>query len=127
MLDYNAAPGAIHGYDFAGTTVALEADALTFGHRVSGIVHGMNKLQADVGVFAEYAGACADSLLKVPDYMSFEAASTNLFSKLRVPASLDQHRGQSGEIQIKAEDREFVLVAGENSQWQTRAIQLLKL
>ncbi|KAJ5922015.1 hypothetical protein N7516_009718 [Penicillium verrucosum] len=24
MLDYSAAPGAIHGYDFAGTVVALE-------------------------------------------------------------------------------------------------------
>ena len=60
--------------------------------------------------------------------MSFEeATSMNLFSKLRLPASPDQLRGQSGEIKIKAKDREFVSVGGENSQWHTRATQLLKL
>ena len=50
MLDYSAAPGAIHGYDLAGTILALGADALALGHlavgdRVAGMVHGMNKLQ----------------------------------------------------------------------------------
>ncbi|OBT42043.1 hypothetical protein VE00_07449 [Pseudogymnoascus sp. WSF 3629] len=65
MLDYSAAPGVIHGYDFAGTIVALGADALALGHlavgdRVAGMVHGMNKLQPDVGAFAEYVGAWAD-------------------------------------------------------------------
>lgn len=49
MLDYSAEPGVIHGYDFAGTIVALGAYALALGHlavgdRVDGMVHGMNKL-----------------------------------------------------------------------------------
>ncbi|OBT72928.1 hypothetical protein VF21_07781 [Pseudogymnoascus sp. 05NY08] len=142
MLDYSAAPGAIHGYDFAGTIVALGADALALGHlavgdRVAGMMHGMNKLQPDVGAFAEYVGSCADLLLKVPDKMTFEeaaslgmgvaAASMSLFSELRVPALLEQLRGQSGGNQVKAEDREFVLVAGGSTASGTRAIQLLKL
>lgn len=73
-----------------------------------GMVHEINKLQADVGVFSEYAGACADSLLKVPDHMSLEeAASMNLFSKLRVPASLGQLHGQSGEIKSRQKIRDL--------------------
>jgi NADPH:quinone reductase-like Zn-dependent oxidoreductase len=79
MLDYSAARGAIHGYDFAGTIVALGADSprhLAVGDRVAGLVHGMNKLQPDVGAFAEYVGAYADLLLKIPDGMSFEEAAS---------------------------------------------------
>ncbi|KAL8721590.1 MAG: hypothetical protein Q9225_001754 [Loekoesia sp. 1 TL-2023] len=146
MLDYSAAPGAIHGYDFAGTIVALGTDAglsgsLAVGDRVAGLVHGMNKLQPDVGAFAEYVGASADLLLKLPDHMSFEeaasfgtgvaTASMSLFSELRVPASLDQlreHRSVRDEqAEIEADEREFVLVAGGSTATGTRAIQMLKL
>ena len=140
MLDYSAAKGAIHGYDFAGTIVALGADALASGHleigdRVAGLVHGMNKLQPDVGAFAEYVGAYADLLLKIPDHMSFEeaasfgtglaTASLSLFSELRVPASLDQLRENKPVNNV--EEREFVLIAGGSTATGTRAIQLLKL
>ena len=140
MLDHSAAKGAIHGYDFAGTIVALGADALALGHlaigdRVAGLVHGMNKLQPDVGAFAEYVGACADLLLKIPDHMSFEeaasfgtglaTASLSLFSELRVPASLDDVR--KNKTVSDAEEREFVLVAGGSTATGTQAIQLLKL
>ncbi|KAI4119468.1 MAG: hypothetical protein LQ345_000622 [Seirophora villosa] len=140
MLDYSAAAGAIHGYDFAGTIVALGADALASGHlavgdRVAGLVHGMNKLRPDVGAFAEYVGAYADLLLKVPDHMSFEeaasfgtgvaTASIGLFSELGVPASLDQLRKNQPADDV--EEREFVLVAGGSTATGTRAIQLLKL
>ena len=146
MLDYSAVRGTILGYDFAGTIVALGTDTLTSGHlavgdRVAGLVHGMNKLQPDVGAFAEYVGACADLLLKVPDHMSFEeaasfgtgvaTASISLFSELRVPASLDQlreHQPVSDEqAAVGVEEREFVLVSGGSTATGTRAIQLLKL
>lgn len=140
MLDYSAAAGAIHGYDFAGTVVALGSDAATTGHlavgdRVAGLVHGMNKLQPDVGAFAEYVGAYADLLLKIPDSMSLEeaasfgtgvaTASIGLFSELGVPASLDQLR--EGKPAGDVEEREFVLVAGGSTATGTRAIQLVKL
>ena len=80
-LEYSPIPGAIVGSDFAGTVVALGADALaagqfTVGDRVAGTVLGMNKLRPDVGAFAEYVNAMADFLLKIPDNMSFEKAAT---------------------------------------------------
>jgi NADPH:quinone reductase-like Zn-dependent oxidoreductase len=145
MLDYSAAVGAIHGYDFAGIVVALGADALaagrlSVGDRVAGLVHGMNKLKKDVGAFAEYVGAYADLLLKIPDHMSFEEAATlgtgtatatlGLFHELRVPASLEQlqyYQSVKDESPETREGKEFVLVAGGSTATGTRALQLLKL
>lgn len=143
MLDYSAAVGAIHGYDFAGTVVALGADALAAGHlavgdRVAGLVHGMNKLRPDVGAFAEYVGAYADLLLKIPDHMSFEEAASlgtgvataalGLFHELRVPASLEQLSAHMDDAPAAVnEGRDFVLVAGGSTATGTRALQLLKL
>ena len=134
MLDYSPVPGAIHGYDFAGTIVAMGKDThghLKVGDRVAGFVHGMNPLIPDVGAFAEYVAASADLLLKIPDRMEFEEASTiglglftaglGIFRNLRVPASLDP----PGPFDPSRPD--FVLVAGGSTATGTRAIQLLKL
>lgn len=134
MLDYSAAAGAIHGYDFAGTIVALGTNApahLVVGDRVTGLVHGMNSLQPDVGAFAEYVGACADLLLKLPESIRFEdgaslgtglaTAALGLFRELAVPATVDQ-LGHTGSTKP-----DFVLVAGGSTATGTRAIQLLKL
>lgn len=145
MLDYSAAPGAIHGYDFAGTIVALGEDALgsgrlAVGDRVAGFVHGMNRLRPHVGAFAEYVGACADILVKLPDGVGFEEAATlgvgigtavlGLFGELRIPASLDRlregGRKTPGDYEGE-EERAFVLVAGGSTATGTRAIQLLKM
>ena len=104
---------------------------LAIGDRVAGMVHGMNKLQPDIGAFAEYVGACADLLLKIPDSMGFDEGASlgtgvgtallGLFYELKVPLSIDQSR--------KADTSgggEFVLVAGGATATGTRAIQLLK-
>lgn len=146
MLDYSPAPGAIHGYDFAGTIVTLGADALALGHlavgnRVAGLVHGMNKLQPANGAFAEYFGATADLLLKVPDHMSFEeaasfgtgvaAACLGLFGELRIPASfgqlLDRCSASTKQAETAIEEREYILIAGGSTATGTRVIQLAKL
>ena len=129
ILDHSPAAGAIDSYDFAGTIFALGADVLASGRfavgdRVAGMVHGMNKLQPDVGAFAEYVGACADVLLKLPGRMGFEeaaglgleiaTAAMGLFNELRVPASFEQLRaaaGVDGE-EKELQNRGFVLVAG---------------
>ncbi|KAI9687443.1 MAG: putative secondary metabolism biosynthetic enzyme [Bathelium mastoideum] len=134
MLDYSAAAGAIHGYDFAGTIMALGKDAplhLHVGDRVAGVVHGMNSLQPDVGAFAEYVGACADILLKIPDDMRFEDAATlgtgvatvvlALFGDLKVPGSLEGLQQPVNGVP------EFVLVCGGSTATGTRAIEMLKL
>ena len=140
-LEYSVVPNAIVGGDFAGTVVALGADALASGQlavgdRVAGTVLGMNKLRPDIGAFAEYVNAMADFLLKIPDDMSFEDAATlplgagtalyALFSELHIPASLDQLGAERG-VKEARDDLEFVLVAGGSSATGTRAIQLLKL
>ncbi|KAL4733343.1 GroES-like protein [Aspergillus similis] len=145
MLDYSAAVGATHGYDFAGTIVALGANALASGYlsvgdKVAGLVHGMNKLRPDLGAFAEYVGAYADLLLKIPDHMSFEEAASlgtgvataalGLFHELRVPTSLEQLHNFSGITESPSKEEQghkFVLVAGGSTATGTRALQLLKL
>ncbi|KAK4642249.1 putative secondary metabolism biosynthetic enzyme [Podospora bellae-mahoneyi] len=133
MLDYSPAQGAIHGYDFAGTIVALGKDApahLSVGDRVAGMVFGGNSNVKTIGGFSQYVGAMADLLLRLPEDMSFEegaslgtgvaTATLSLFDRLRVPATLDDLR--RGE----PKQGEFVLVAGGSTASGTRAIQLLK-
>lgn len=132
MLDYSAAVGAIHGYDFAGTIVELGADApshLAVGDRVAGFVHGMNSLQPDVGAFAEYVGASGNFLLKIPEDMRFEDAASlgvgvataglGLFKELEVPATLEKPAQSARGT--------FVLVCGGSTSTGTRAIQMLKM
>ena len=132
MLDFSAAAGAIHGYDFAGTIVALGADApahLAVGDRVAGLVHGMNALRPEIGAFAEYVGATGHLLLKIPDIMSFEDAATlgtgvataglALFKELNLPGTLEQPTQKAR--------RPFVLVCGGSTATGTRALQMLKL
>ena len=147
MLDYSAAAGAIHGYDFAGIITALGEGApahLAVGDRVAGMVHGMNSLLPDVGAFAEFVGAYADLLLKIPDRMSFEeaaglgtgiaTAALGLFRELKIPASLvdkKQIPNKTSSVDETSshptEESEFVLVAGGSTATGTRAIQMLKL
>ena len=137
-LDYSPAAGSIMGFDFAGTVVALGTDAtaqgrLAVGDRVAGVVYGMDKLQPDVGAFAQYVGALADLTLKLPDNLTFENAAAlglavatatyGLFKELELPSSLDQLAAGKGEQQ---QPGGFVLVAGGSTATGTRAIQLLK-
>ncbi|KGO65249.1 Polyketide synthase, enoylreductase [Penicillium italicum] len=139
MLDYSPAAGAVHGYDFSGTVVALGSDVpshLAVGDRVAGFVHGMNSLQPGIGAFSEYVGACADILLKIPDHMSFEDAAglgtgvatavLGLFRELQIPGDLNLGL-KSGGGSVQASEKDFVLVAGGSTATGTRAIQLLKL
>ena len=136
-LDYSPAAGSIMGFDFAGTVVALGTDAaaqgrLAVGDRVAGVVYGMDKLQPDVGAFAQYVGALADLTLKLPDNLTFENAAAlglavatatyGLFKELELP-SLDQLATGNGEQQ---QPGPYVLVAGGSTATGTRAIQLLK-
>lgn len=139
MLDYSAASGAIIGYDFAGTVVAVGdgVNNISVGDRVAGLVHGMNKLIPHVGAFCEYVGAYADLLLKIPDDMSFEegasfgtgvaTAALTLFSELGLPVGVDELSKGEPVTSEDRDEREIVLVAGGATATGTRAIQLLKL
>ncbi|KAM0276943.1 hypothetical protein ACHAQH_006228 [Verticillium albo-atrum] len=131
MVDYSATRGAINGYDFSGEVVsigsAVNREDLAVGDRVCGMVHGMNLLEPNNGAFAQYVGAQADFLLKIPDDMSFEEAASlgtgvstaglALFNSLKIPATPD----------APAENPFFVLVYGASTATGTIALQLLKL
>ncbi|KAK4065848.1 uncharacterized protein Triagg1_8400 [Trichoderma aggressivum f. europaeum] len=130
-LDYSPAPGAIIGFDFAGTIVALGVDAakegrLAVGDRVAKVVYGMDRLQPDGGAFAQYVGALADLVLKLPDHISLEdatalgLATATLFKEMELPGALDR-------LSVPVSDRgNFVLVAGGSTATGTRAIELPK-
>ncbi|PVH70213.1 putative zinc-binding dehydrogenase family oxidoreductase [Cadophora sp. DSE1049] len=123
------APGAILGCDFAGTVVAVghAVQTLKVGDRISGVVMGMNSLQPTIGAFANYVGAQADLVLKIPDKMSFAEASTlgtvfntsslALFKSLALPHSPES----------PATKPYPVLVYGGSTATGIAAIQLLRL
>ena len=138
MLDYSPATGAIHGYDFAGTIVAVDSDApshLAVGDRVASLVHGNNSLNPSIGAFSEYVAAEGDLILKLPDSMSFEDGATIgtglgtallcLFRELEVPGSLDKIKCLL--MDEPDTEGEFALVAGGATATGTRALQMLKL
>ncbi|EHK99495.1 putative protein TOXD [Glarea lozoyensis 74030] len=143
MLDYSPAVGAIHGYDFAGVVVGLGSEApghLSIGDRVAGAVHGNNSLEPCVGAFAQYVGATAELLLKIPDGMAFEEASTLgiglataglvLFRELEIPVRIEDLIVRAADAKISpnaAPSGAWVLVSGGSTATGTRAIQMLKL
>lgn len=74
-----AAPDGISGCDFAGTVVEVGSEvkkSLKPGDRIAGVCHGGNLSNAEDGSFAEYCMAKGDLLVKIPDNLSFENAST---------------------------------------------------
>ncbi|KAF5857796.1 hypothetical protein ETB97_005248 [Aspergillus alliaceus] len=140
MLDYSPEVGAIHGCDFAGVVVALGSDAprhLSIGDRVAGAVHRNNSLEPRVGAFAQYVGATAELLLKIPDTMTFEKASTlgiglataglALFRELEIPVRIEDLIDRAGPDSDVTPNAAWVLVSGGSTATGTRAIQLLKL
>lgn len=140
-LEYSTIPGAIVGSDFSGAVAALGSDVkasgrFAIGDRVAGTVLGMNKMRPDIGAFAEYVNAMSDFLLKIPDSLSFEEASTlplgaatalfALFNEMELPVSLDELGAHESRPATQV-GGEIVLVAGGSTATGTRAIQLLKL
>lgn len=131
MTGHLAYAGAVSGYDFAGTVVAIGSSVsrpgLVIGDRVCGAVHGQNPLDLEEGAFQEYVKSPAHAVLKIPDSMSFEDAVTlgvavgtaglALFRSLNVP----------GTIELPTKRPVPVLVHGGSTCVGTLAIQLLKL
>ncbi|KAK2601339.1 hypothetical protein N8I77_010794 [Diaporthe amygdali] len=132
MQGRNATTGAVAGHDFAGIVVAIGSESWTaapiaVGDRVCGAVVGMHSLTPRIGAFAEYTAAFDVLLLKIPDYMAMEDASSlgigigtaglALFHDLQVP----------GYPTKPASQETTVLVYGGSTSVGTLAIQLLKL
>ncbi|OBT52390.1 hypothetical protein VE04_07577 [Pseudogymnoascus sp. 24MN13] len=109
----------------------------SIGDRVAGAVHGNNSLEPRVGAFAQYVGATAELLLKIPDTMTFEESSTlgiglataglALFRELEIPVSIEDLIDRAGPDSDVTSNAAWVLVSGGSTATGTRAIQLLKL
>ncbi|KAH8701328.1 chaperonin 10-like protein [Phaeosphaeriaceae sp. PMI808] len=78
MPSYFTTPGAIGGYDFAGTVAILgpnTSSRFRVGDRVCGAVHGSNPLDHSSGSFATYVRVSVDLLVKVPQTLRWEEAA----------------------------------------------------
>jgi aspyridone synthetase trans-acting enoyl reductase len=130
MADYSANPGALGGNDFSGDVVEVGAQVTRFkvGDRIFAMVFGLNPSDPTSGAFAEYALATADLACKIPEWMSYEEASSMgiglgtagaaLFRNLQLslPESKEKNMAKS----------RHVLVSGGSTATGTIAIQLLK-
>ncbi|KAK4201206.1 Enoyl reductase LovC [Triangularia verruculosa] len=129
MIGAYVTPGSIAGCDFAGEVVATGSAVtnLFIGDRVCGAVMGMNPNHPDVGAFANYVGARADRVLRIPSSLpyhdgaalatSFMTAGLALFNSLKLPGS-PLHPTANAKP---------VLVYGGSTATGTAALQLLRL
>lgn len=77
-IDYSPIPGSVGGHDFAGEVVQLGAAVTRFkkGDRIFGTVFGLNPEDKASGAFSDYILAVEDLSCHVPEFMTFEEAST---------------------------------------------------
>lgn len=78
-IDFRATKGALNGCDYAGIVEAVGdnvKNGLKVGDRVAGFTHGSNQSNLEDGAFAEHIVAKSQLATKIPDSLSFEAAST---------------------------------------------------
>ncbi|KAI1191561.1 putative alcohol dehydrogenase [Nemania serpens] len=85
------------GCDYAGVVEKIGSKVTNFkvGDRITGWVHGSNRVNHESGAFAEYAVAKASTQRKIPDSMTFEDAATlgtaimtvglGMYKRLKVP------------------------------------------
>jgi NADPH:quinone reductase-like Zn-dependent oxidoreductase len=98
-IDLEDCNDTIAGCDYAGVVEAIGTAVSKNwkkGDRVAGFVHGCNLLRPDSGAFPEYVLTRRDIQFHIPDFMSFEAASTlgvgltavgqNLYQYLQLPS-----------------------------------------
>jgi NADPH:quinone reductase-like Zn-dependent oxidoreductase len=81
-IQFQNTPGGLVGCDYAGIVeeVACEGASKRFerGDRVACFVHGANAVAADVGAFAKFILAKANPQMRIPDNISFEAATLGM-------------------------------------------------
>ncbi|GAB7356571.1 hypothetical protein MBLNU459_g7305t1 [Dothideomycetes sp. NU459] len=126
-----AKDNCIVGCDYAGVVEAV-GRAVTKrwqrGDRVCGCGHGSNYVNADDGVFAEYAAVKGDLQMRIPDNLSFEKAATVGLGAITVGQGLYQ-KALNLRLPTDAIVRNgvCVLVYGGSSATGALAIQYAKL
>ncbi|KAJ5344329.1 Protein TOXD [Penicillium brevicompactum] len=129
-LDHFGKPGAGAGYDFAGEVVEIGENVKSqwaVGDRVAGFVHGCHAANYTIGAFREYLIADSDLVLRLPDHVSYEAAST-LGMGISTSA---QALYQSLKLPLPSKDptpaNQTILIYGGATATGSIAIQLAKL
>jgi NADPH:quinone reductase-like Zn-dependent oxidoreductase len=124
-------PGAIFGFDCAGTIVAIGSKVtrdLKVGDRVCGSADGMSRERPAGGAFAEYVSLPGDLALKIPESVSFEEAAALGTGLASAGIALFYSLGLPASYLDKPAEKPFpVLIYGGSSATGTMAIQLLKL
>ncbi|KAI1776648.1 GroES-like protein [Hypoxylon cercidicola] len=130
MVDFSVTDGSVGGNDFAGEVVQVGDGTNTTGRfkvgdRIFAMMFGLNPSDKTTGSFGEYALATADLACRIPDWMSYEEASTfgvavgtcggALYQALKLPMPNQPVRKPF-----------YVLVSGGATATGTVAIQLLK-
>ncbi|KAI9277326.1 chaperonin 10-like protein [Umbelopsis sp. AD052] len=113
------------GTDFAGTVIESHSPLVPVGSRVCGWVAGN---ATTIGSFAEYLVTDADMVIKVPDSMSLDEASTVGLSFMTAVHALSSCLGLPLEPRDDnhVQEPKPVLVWGGNTACGNFAIQLLK-
>lgn len=121
--------GLLSGCDYAGIVAEIGTGYTKqwkVGDRICGLVHGGNDLQPEDGAFAETIVVKADIQMRVPDYMSFEEASTLGVGVVTCGQGMFQEMGLNWPNQPSTKS-EFILIYGGSSASGTLGIQLAKM
>lgn len=130
ISDFSPAPGSIAGLDFAGEVVQIGSGVKKFelGDRVFCIAWGQNPADKTTGCFAEYALATEDHSCKIPNWMSFEQASTFGVAVATVGCSLSCYLDLPlPDTPLTGTQSCFVLISGGATATGVVATQFLKL
>jgi NADPH:quinone reductase-like Zn-dependent oxidoreductase len=127
-------PGAVSGGDFAGVVVqaGLNVDNIHLGDRVFGCAFGANPNWPGNGAFAEHVAVAADLCFRMPEWMSFETATSLGLGLMTVGLAfkslgLIMDYSEQKSMRLNSLAREFVLVYGGSTATGTLAMQLLRL
>jgi NADPH:quinone reductase-like Zn-dependent oxidoreductase len=128
-IDYINSKDSLSGCDYAGVVAETGtgySKAWKVGDRICGFVHGGNELQHEDGAFAERIAVKADIQMRIPDYMSFEEASTLGVGVITCGQGLFQQMGLNlpGNPATKGE---IVLIYGGSTATGSLGVQFAKL
>ncbi|KIV91485.1 hypothetical protein PV10_06020 [Exophiala mesophila] len=123
--------GCLLGSDYAGVVIepgtGYDKD-WKVGDRLFGFVNGGNHDFPEDGSFAEKIIVKADIQMRIPDYMSFEDASTLGVGVITCGQGLFQQMGLNSPDQPASNAKgEYILIYGGSSATGTLGIQLTKL
>lgn len=103
--------------------------SFTIGEKVYGVAHGSNFHEKQDGVFAEYAVVKGDLVMRLPENVSFEDASTIPLGSFTVSQGLFQKvKGLGLELPGEGKgNEEWILIYGGSTATGTLGIQFAKL